>query len=92
VLTPYQRRVLVALASNGLPIDVLAEPLSTTRGAPYKTLHDARRSCASIWRTWSCPRYLAGGGELMERPELKQALGRLLGSAGTEVQCARVPT
>ena len=43
VLTSHQRRVLVALALNGAPIDVLAERLSTTRGALYKTLHDARR-------------------------------------------------
>jgi RNA polymerase sigma-70 factor (ECF subfamily) len=41
-LTPHQRRVLVALALNGVPIDVLAERLRTTRGALYKTLHDAR--------------------------------------------------
>ena len=43
-LTPHQRTVLVALAVNGVPIDVLAERLGTTRGAIYKTLHDARRS------------------------------------------------
>ena len=43
VLTPHQRRVLVALALNGVPIDVLAERLGTNRGALYKTLHDARR-------------------------------------------------
>ena len=43
VLTPHQRNVLVALALNGVPIDVLAERLNTTRGALYKTLHDARR-------------------------------------------------
>jgi RNA polymerase sigma-70 factor (ECF subfamily) len=42
-LTPHQRRVLVALALNGVPIDVLAERLNTSRGALYKTLHDARR-------------------------------------------------
>ena len=42
-LTPHQRRVLVALAVNGVPIDVLADRLGTTRGALYKTLHDARR-------------------------------------------------
>ncbi|UGS36562.1 RNA polymerase sigma factor [Capillimicrobium parvum] len=41
-LTPHQRAVLVALTLNGVPIDVLAERLSTTRGALYKTLHDAR--------------------------------------------------
>jgi RNA polymerase sigma-70 factor (ECF subfamily) len=43
VLTPRQRDVLVALALNGVPIDVLAERLNTNRGALYKTLHDARR-------------------------------------------------
>jgi RNA polymerase sigma-70 factor, ECF subfamily len=43
VLTAHQRRVLVALALNGVPIDVLAERLNTNRGALYKTLHDARR-------------------------------------------------
>jgi RNA polymerase sigma-70 factor (ECF subfamily) len=42
-LTPRQREVLVALALNGVPIDVLADRLGTTRGALYKTLHDARR-------------------------------------------------
>jgi RNA polymerase sigma-70 factor (ECF subfamily) len=59
VLTPHQRRVLVALALNGVPIDVLAERLSTTRGALYKTLHDARRklrkhlhACGLSLDTW----------------------------------------
>ena len=42
-LTPHQREILVALTLNGVPIDVLAERLATTRGALYKTLHDARR-------------------------------------------------
>jgi RNA polymerase sigma-70 factor (ECF subfamily) len=43
LLTPHQRQILVAVALNGVPIDVLAERLNTTRGALYKTLHDARR-------------------------------------------------
>ena len=43
VLTPHQRRVLIALALNGVPIDVLAERLNTNRNALYKTLHDARQ-------------------------------------------------
>jgi RNA polymerase sigma-70 factor (ECF subfamily) len=43
VLTAHQRRVLIALALNGVPIDVLADRLGSTRGALYKTLHDARR-------------------------------------------------
>ncbi len=38
-----QRLVLVALTLNDVPIDVLAERLGATRGALYKTLHDARR-------------------------------------------------
>jgi len=42
-LTPHQREVLVAIALNEVPIDVLAERLGTTRGALYKTLHDARQ-------------------------------------------------
>jgi RNA polymerase sigma-70 factor, ECF subfamily len=42
-LTPHQREVFAALALNGVPIDVLAERLDTTRGALYKTLHDARK-------------------------------------------------
>jgi RNA polymerase sigma-70 factor, ECF subfamily len=42
-LTPHQRSVLVAITLNDVPIDVLAERLSTTRGALYKTLHDGRK-------------------------------------------------
>jgi RNA polymerase sigma-70 factor (ECF subfamily) len=42
-LTPHQREVFAALALDGVPIDVLAERLTSTRGALYKTLHDARR-------------------------------------------------
>jgi RNA polymerase sigma-70 factor (ECF subfamily) len=42
-LTPHQRLVLVSVALEGVPIDMLAERLDSTRGAVYKTLHDARR-------------------------------------------------
>jgi RNA polymerase sigma-70 factor (ECF subfamily) len=42
-LTPHQRDVFTALALNEVPIDVLSERMGTTRGALYKTLHDARR-------------------------------------------------
>jgi RNA polymerase sigma-70 factor (ECF subfamily) len=42
-LTAHQRSVLVAVVLEGVPIDVLAERLGTTRGALYKTIHDARR-------------------------------------------------
>ena len=47
VLTPHQREVLLALTLKGIPIDVLAEHLNTTRGALYKTLHDARAKLRS---------------------------------------------
>jgi RNA polymerase sigma-70 factor (ECF subfamily) len=43
-LSRHQREVLIALALNGVPIDVLADRLNTTRGALYKTLHDARQN------------------------------------------------
>jgi RNA polymerase sigma-70 factor, ECF subfamily len=42
-LSARQREVLVAVALNDVPIDVLAERLGSSRGALYKTLHDARR-------------------------------------------------
>jgi RNA polymerase sigma-70 factor (ECF subfamily) len=43
-LTPHQREVLVALALDGVPIDVLAERLGSNRGALYATLQGARRA------------------------------------------------
>ena len=68
-LSPHQREVLVALTLNDVPIDVLAERLNTTRGALYKTLHDARKKLrahidskgmsmndASCWASCSVPR------------------------------------
>lgn len=42
-LTGHQRRVILALTVEGVPPDVLAERLGSTRNAMYKTLHDARR-------------------------------------------------
>jgi RNA polymerase sigma-70 factor, ECF subfamily len=54
-LTPHQREVLCALALNGVPIDVLAERLATTRGALYKTLHDARRKLRAAVGTTTDP-------------------------------------
>ena len=46
-LTPHQRDVLVAVTLDDVPIDVLAERLGSTRGAVYKTLHDARRKLSA---------------------------------------------
>jgi len=42
-LSARQREVFIAVALNGVPIDVLAERMDSTRGALYKVLHDARR-------------------------------------------------
>lgn len=42
-LSSHQRDVLVATTLDDVPIDVVAERLGTTRGALYKTIHDARR-------------------------------------------------
>lgn len=41
-LTADQRRVLVAVAIEEVPLDVLAERLNVTRGTLHTTLHDAR--------------------------------------------------
>jgi RNA polymerase sigma-70 factor (ECF subfamily) len=42
-LTARQRQVFVAVALNDVEIDAVADQLSSTRGAIYKVLHDARR-------------------------------------------------
>jgi RNA polymerase sigma-70 factor, ECF subfamily len=62
-LSGHQRDVLVATTLNEVPIDVLAERLDTTRGALYKTIHDARRKL----RAALAARGL-GVGEYMETP------------------------
>ena len=63
-LTAHQREVLVAITINEVPIDVLAERLNTTRGALYKTLHDARRKLrAHLARQGLDPLGDAGGGD-----------------------------
>jgi RNA polymerase sigma-70 factor (ECF subfamily) len=43
VLTAQQREVLLTVVAGRVPLDVLAERRGTTRGALYKTIHDARR-------------------------------------------------
>jgi RNA polymerase sigma-70 factor (ECF subfamily) len=62
-LTPHQRAVFVALAVNGVPVDVMAERLATTRGALYKTLHDARARlrAALVDSGFDVPSALGGG-------------------------------
>jgi RNA polymerase sigma-70 factor (ECF subfamily) len=61
-LSPHQREVLVAVALNDVPIDVLADRLNTTRGALYKTIHDARKKLRS---------HLAAAGLRFEEDDLK---------------------
>ena len=46
-LTPRQREVFAAVVVDEVPMDVLAERLDTSRGAIYKTLHDARAKLRS---------------------------------------------
>jgi RNA polymerase sigma-70 factor (ECF subfamily) len=41
-LTERQRLIFQSVTMHDVPIDVLAERLGTSRGAIYKTLHDAR--------------------------------------------------
>jgi RNA polymerase sigma-70 factor (ECF subfamily) len=41
-LTERQRLIFQSVTMEDIPIDVLAERLGTSRGAIYKTLHDAR--------------------------------------------------
>ncbi len=43
VLTERQRRIFVAVALNGIPLDAVVAEYGTTRNAVYKTMFDARR-------------------------------------------------
>ena len=49
-LSPHQRRVLLALVVDEIPVDVLADRLGTTRNALYKTVHDARKRLRAYLR------------------------------------------
>ena len=42
-LTERQRRVFIAIAVDGVPLDALVVQLGSSRGAIYKTMFDARR-------------------------------------------------
>ncbi|HET8605151.1 MAG TPA: sigma-70 family RNA polymerase sigma factor [Marmoricola sp.] len=66
-LTPHQRRVVVALLVEEVPIDVLAERLGTNRNALYKTLHDARKRLRT---------HLCAAGFLDQLPQQPQAGAR----------------
>lgn len=47
-LSGHQRRVFVAIVVNGVPIDVLAAELGSSRNAIYKTVFDARRKLRRV--------------------------------------------
>lgn len=42
-LTPRQRRIFLAIAVDGVPLDALAAELGSSRNTIYKTMFDARR-------------------------------------------------
>ena len=74
---------------NGVPIDVLAERLNTTRGALYKTIHDARKKLRA---------HLADAGSSSATPDRREMThereakrrscsGALLGPEGPELSC-----
>jgi RNA polymerase sigma-70 factor, ECF subfamily len=67
-LTPYQRKIAVALLVDGVPVDVLADRLATTRGALYKTLHMARGRLRA---------HLVGAGYLPASPTAHAGSGHL---------------
>ena len=48
-LTPRQRQVFVAIAVDGVPLDVLAVELGANRNAIYKTMFDARRKIRDVF-------------------------------------------
>jgi RNA polymerase sigma-70 factor, ECF subfamily len=49
-LRPHEREVLVAIAINDVPVDVLADWLGTTRGALYKTVQAGRKTLRAALR------------------------------------------
>jgi RNA polymerase sigma-70 factor (ECF subfamily) len=63
-LSERQRRVFVATVLNGMPIDVLAEELGSTRNALYKVLFDARKKLRAA---------LVANGYLPEPSEVRSA-------------------
>lgn len=46
-LTERQRQALIAVALQGVPMEIVADRMNTNRNALYKLLHDARRKLRS---------------------------------------------
>jgi len=47
-LTERQYRALMAVAVQGVPLEIVAEQMGTNRNALYKLIHDARRKLRSV--------------------------------------------
>jgi RNA polymerase sigma-70 factor (ECF subfamily) len=81
-LTAHQRRVFVALVVDDVPMDTLALQLSSTRGALYKALFDARRKVRDA---------LVADGYLSNGPEVRMSgwssLERFLRTDPSDVGC-----
>ena len=71
-LTEHQREVLVALTLNGVPLDVLSDRLNMTRGALYKTLHDARQKLRVELATRALPSTRSSGDDYGQAHNWKQ--------------------
>ena len=50
-LTERQYQALMAVAVNGVPLEIVAERMGTNRNALYKLLHDARRKLRTYLET-----------------------------------------
>jgi RNA polymerase sigma-70 factor (ECF subfamily) len=90
-LRPHEREVLVATAINGVPIDVLAEWLNTTRGALYKTVHAGRLKLRAALGARSLEHQpTAGGGAGVTGPagcNRDRLIARLSGPSSPELSC-----
>jgi RNA polymerase sigma-70 factor, ECF subfamily len=90
-LRPHEREVLVATAINGVPIDVLAEWLNTTRGALYKTVQAGRQKLRAVLGVRSLEhRLTAGGGAGVTGPagsNRDRLIACLSGPSSPELSC-----
>jgi len=54
-LTERQRQALVAIAIDGIPLEIVADRMGTNRNALYKLLHDARKKLKQHLETQGLP-------------------------------------
>jgi RNA polymerase sigma-70 factor (ECF subfamily) len=72
---------------DGVPIDVLAERLTTTHGALSKTLHDARRRLRGRLTERGLSTEVSWRERTMARPHHHATFARVLGPADPEILC-----